>query len=89
MGTNDPETPENVEGMPQHWQRLGAKIAEVSHRIAREIRSKLVANGVDPRSLDTEDGTMTQPAPSRSQKRRFKRRPRHGGEEPPKYRPIG
>ncbi len=89
METNDPETPENSAGMPQHWQRLAAKITEVSHRIAREIRIKLVASGVDPRSIDDGDDRAAAAAEPRSQKRRFKRRHRRGGEEPPKYRPIG
>lgn len=85
MDTNEPTDAGKGLSMPQHWQRLSAKIAQVGDRIAREIRTKLVASGVDPRSLDNPDGTLD-PDEELSRMTRRKRRP---GSEPPNYRPIG
>jgi hypothetical protein len=85
MDTNEPTDAGKGFSMPQHWQRLSAKIAQVGDRIAREIRNKLVASGVDPRSLDNPEGSL---APDEEVTRITGRNRRPGG-QPPGYRPIG
>lgn len=85
MDTNEPRDTGKGFSMPQHWQRLSAKIAQVGDRIAREIRNKLVASGVDPRSLDNPDGTLD----ADEEMTRMTGRHRRPGGEPPHYRPIG
>jgi len=85
MKTNQPTEGSGGMRMPEHWQRLSAKIAQVGERIAREIRRTLVASGVDPRSLDNPDGTLD----DSEEKARMRRRNRPDGNEPTQYRPIG
>lgn len=85
MDTKQPTGAGKGLSMPQHWQRLSAKIAQVGDRIAREIRSKLVASGVDPSSIDNADGSL---APD-EERERITRGNRRTGSEPPNYRPIG
>lgn len=82
MKTNDPIGPGEGAEIPQHWQRLSAKIAQVGDRIAREIHKKLVASGVDPRSLDNPEGTIDELAWEKE------RQSRRGGKQPG-YRSIG
>lgn len=84
MDTNEPKDAGKGLSMPQHWQRLSAKIAQVGDRIAREIRNKLVASGVDPRSLDNPDGRLD----ADEERTRMTGRRNRPGSEPPTYRPI-
>jgi hypothetical protein len=85
MNTNEPIDSGGAANSLQHWQRLSAKIAQVGDRIAREIYKKLVASGVDPRSLDNPDGTVDRG----SERGSDKRRKRGLGDGPPFFRRIG